>query len=422
MRIRPICKGLILLAVALGICGCERNEKAGLSLWHIMHYSGPKEVLQDAVDRFEEENPGMPVEVSPIQNDAFKTKLHIEMASGSPPDIFHTWGGGKLAYYAKAGMLLDLTGYLEQDGWGDRFSPRALDFCRVDGRIYAVPLDLSAVVLWYNGKLFAEHGLEPPATWQALLSLCRTLRQEKIIPLALGNRKQWPGAFYFIYLANRLGGTELFEGAALRKPGVSFADPAFVEAGRKVRELVEIKAFPEGFDGLSDAEARRLFFNGRAAMMLTGTWLVARCKTDAPNLMPHLRCAPFPKLSEGRGDPATVVGGTNAAFAVTSKCAHPETAVELLRFLTAPHTVREWARIGRLPAVRSVGDVDLPEPTRQAVRLLRQSARIQLYYDQYLTPALALTHKETTQAIFAGVLSPEAAAQKMEAAAGELSD
>ena len=434
MRIQSIRAGLIVAIATLVLSGCGRqdepsasrqrrkseSEAVRLSLWHIMHYSGPREVLQQATERFQKGNPGTAVEVLPIKNDEFKTKLQIEMASGSPPDIFHTWGGGKLAFYAGAGRLLDLTERLKKDGWGDTFSPMALDFCRVNGRVFAVPLDLSAVVLWYNAKLFAEHGLTPATDWQAFLNLCRTLRQKGIVPLALGNRDQWPGAFYFIYLANRLGGTELFEGAAARRPGFSFADPAFVKAGELLRNLVEIKAFPVGFNGLGADQARRLFFTGRAAMMLTGTWLVARCKKDAPDLMPYLKCAAFPSVKGGKGDPATVVGGTNAAFAVTSRCAHPEKAVELLRFLTSPEIGRAWVGIGRMTAILSAEDSGLPAPTQEAANLLRAAKSVQLYYDQYLPPPLATMHKETTQAIFTGNLTPPAAAQKMEALASRM--
>ena len=155
-------------------------------------------------------------------------------------------------------------------------------------------------------------------------------------------------------------------------------------------------------------------------MMLTGTRLVARCKRDAPELMTHLKCAAFPVIEGGKGDPTAVVGGTNAAFAVSSGCAQPQTAVRLLRFLTDPQVAREWTRIGRIPAVMGVEEAALPAPTQQAARLLRAAKRIQLYYDQYLPPPLATMHKETAQALFTGDLTPIAAAEKMETLAREM--
>ena len=62
-----------------------------------------------------------------------------------------------------------------------------------------------------------------------------------------------------------------------------------------------------------DDQARRLFFGGDAAMMLMGTWLVARCQSEAPDLIDQLDCFPFPAVEGGKGDPTVVVGGTSLA-------------------------------------------------------------------------------------------------------------
>jgi raffinose/stachyose/melibiose transport system substrate-binding protein len=48
------------------------------------------------------------------------------MQSGSPPDIFQSWGGGVLKQYADAGLVQDLTPSLQQDGWGPFFQPGPL--------------------------------------------------------------------------------------------------------------------------------------------------------------------------------------------------------------------------------------------------------------------------------------------------------
>jgi hypothetical protein len=49
--------------------------------------------------------------------------------------------------------------------------------------------------------------------------------------------------------------------------------------------------------------------------------------------------------------------------------------------------------------------------------MLKAASSLQPYYDQYLTPRLAVEHKNTTQNLFAGVMTPEQAAAKMAAAA-----
>ena len=54
-----------------------------------------------------------------LENEAFKTKLATAMQSGTPPDLFQSWGGGTMAAQAAAGNLQDITA----GGGGYRFEP-----------------------------------------------------------------------------------------------------------------------------------------------------------------------------------------------------------------------------------------------------------------------------------------------------------
>ena len=412
--------GLFFCAfLAFGVgCGRPRDSVAEgrpiqLSLWHIMNYSGPREVIERAVARFEAAHPDCQVQIQTFENDGYKVKLAVELASGNAPDLMFTWGGGHLKEMVQAGKVLELTQSLEKDAWRQRFIDSALELCSQNGRVYGVPLDLSVVLLWCNQRLFESHHLAYPATYDELLQTCRDFRAQGIEPCALGNKNQWTGAFYFCYLANRCGGTSLFYEAAADNS--RFADAAFVDAGRMVQELVEAKAFPVGFNGLDDGPARARFLAEKSAMLLMGSWLVARVKAEKPEFLEQLKPIPFPAVKGGRGNADTVLGGVNCGFAVSANCQHPELAIELLRALSSQEVVAEWCEIGRIPALKTTPDQEakLPVPTRQALQALRASSSLQPYYDQYLSPRLAVEHKNTTQNLFAGVMTPQQAAAKM---------
>lgn len=408
----------IILLVAC-LFGCGKKEEVTdsrpikLQLWHIMNYSGPREVLERAVQRFEAKHQDCQVLIQTFENDAYKVKLSVEMASGTPPDVMFTWGGGHLAEQIKAGKVLDLTDCIHKDAWKEKFIDSALNLCSQNGHIYGVPLDLSSVMLWCNRELFQANNIQYPKTFSELLSACDTFKKAGIEPCALGNKNQWTGAFYFCYLANRCGGTEIFLNAA--EDSKLFADDSFVQAGKMVRQLVDAKAFPVGFNGLDDGPARARFLNGKSAMLLMGSWLVARVLAEKPDFLEKMDAIPFPIVEGGKGDATTVLGGVNCGFAISKDCKHPDEAVELLRFLTSEEVVSEWCKIGRIPALKTTSEQEayLPAPTRAAVEALRKSASLQPYYDQYLAPRKAVEHKNTTQAIFAGTMTPEEAARKM---------
>ena len=230
--------------------------------------------------------------------------------------------------------------------------------------------------------------------------------------------------FYFCYLANRCGGTKLFLDAAAGVEGASFDNEAFVKAGEMLRQLIDANAFSVGFNALEDDAARTSFINGKAAMYLTGSWIVARVKDENPDFLAAMVPVPFPAVANGKGDLRTVLGGVNCGFAISSACREPQLAVELLDALTDAQVVNDWCKIGRIPAVKTTAEQNelLPAPTRLALELLDKSDTIQPYYDQYLPARLGVEHANTTQNLFAGTMTAAEAAKKMAETARSLKE
>ena len=184
-----------------------------------------------------------------LENEAFKSKLATAMQSGSPPDLFQSWGGGVLAEYADAGLVQDLTPELQKNGWGDSFQPGPARRCTTSAtRPTACPGDAGMVGFWYNKSLFKQAGIDtPPTTWTGLLDIVKKLKAAKITPIALGEKDKWPGAFYWVYLATRIGGKAAFDKAYSRAG--SFADKPFVDAGTTAQATGRPAAVPDRLPG-----------------------------------------------------------------------------------------------------------------------------------------------------------------------------
>ena len=409
-----------LTVLALSPLAVQAQESKTITQWDLQTTTGAVKILGDAVARFEKANPGYKVEQSHIQNDAYKTKLKIAFGANQPPCVFSSWGGGPLNEYVKAGQVVDLTDYLAKTPeYHDRFAPAGFKSVTYNGKTYGVPAENTAMaVMFYNKELFAKFKLTPPKSWDELMNVVQVLKKNNIAPFALANKNKWPGSMYFVYLVDRIGGSDVFEKAAARAPGASFTDPVFVEAGKRLQELVKAGAFATGYNGLDYdvGGSRRLLYSGRAAMELMGTWEAATIRNENPGFYEKLDFFQFPTVPGGKGDAKAVVGtvGDNF-FSVSSACKEPEAAFKLVQFLTDDISAQARLDDKRIMPVKGL-KTDDPFLNR-VIDMVGEATNVQLWYDQELPPKLAEVHKDTVQALFGLSITPEEAAQQMEAAA-----
>lgn len=394
-------------------------QQKTIDLWHIQSTGTGPEMIQQAVDRFVADNPDITVNVVPMQNDPYKTRLRTAVGAGDAPCIFFSWGGGPLLEYVNAGHVLDLTEYMQRDDYTSRFVPAALTNTSFDGKIYGVPVENTSVaVVWYNKAIFEDLGLTPPETYDELLVIIDTLKENGVTPFALANKTKWTSSMYYMYLVDRIGGPETFANAANRTGG-SFEDEPFIKAGEMVQQLVDMGAFNDGFNGLDydTGQSRLLLYSGRAAMELMGSWQISTVKGENPDFYDDLGFFPFPSVEGGVGDPTDVVGTVGDNFYhMSANCEAPDEAFELLTYLIDDESVEIRIANGRVPPVLGVAE-RIDEPVLQeVVQMVEGAASVQLWYDQYLPPELGEVHKDTMQALFGKQMTPEEAASRQEQA------
>jgi raffinose/stachyose/melibiose transport system substrate-binding protein len=115
------------------------QDKTKITWWHISTIESEKAAFQKLADDYVAANPNVEIEITVLENEAFKQKIATAMQSGEPPDIFQSWGGGVLFQYADAGLVKDISAELAADGWGDSFLPAALGLYTRDAATYGVP-------------------------------------------------------------------------------------------------------------------------------------------------------------------------------------------------------------------------------------------------------------------------------------------
>lgn len=396
-------------------------EKVTVQWWHITTQDEQKAVWQKLADEYMAAHPNVNIEITVLENEAFKTKMTTVMQSGEPPDIFQSWGGGVMNEYANAGLLKDITSDLDADGgaWRNTFSPGALGVYSLDGKNYGVPWDMGMVGFWYNKDLFSQAGIQnPPTTWAELLDDVKALKAAGITPIAVGEGDKWPGHFWFAYLSTRLCGQAGFQ-AAVSRSG-SFADSCFVEAGKKIQELLALEPFQDGFLAATYGDEATAVGNGKAAMELMGQWAPAVEKDSSENkqgLGDKLAWFPFPSIDSGAGAADDAFGGGNG-FGI-GKNASPE-AIDFVKWLTSADSQVACAKANFCIPVVKGGEAGLTDPYLITIqKTLAQAKYFQLYYDQALPPATGSVVNDSVQGVFAGTLTPEDAAQAIEDSAAQ---
>ncbi|THE11334.1 extracellular solute-binding protein [Bacillus timonensis] len=417
--------------LALAACGGkeESNEKASgsdsktgsgdqieLDFWHF-DTGTRKEIYEAAVKRFEEKNPNVKVNIVQAPNDDYKQRVVVAMASGEAPDVFASWGGGWLEEFVKSDKVLNLT---EKEIDFERFVDVALNNSKFDDKIYGLPLGISVYSFYYNKEIFEQNGLEVPETYSELLAAIDKLKKADVYPIALANQPKWPGAFFLMYLADRIGGEEVFQ-QAYRRTGTGFDDDAYIQAGKYIQELVEMEAFNPGFNGIpyDSGQARQLMYSGQAAMLLQTSAFVNHVREEYPEFEEKMGVFQFPAVEGGKGDPSNMSAGISPTWSVKKDTKHPELAVALLNELTSLETAQDYVnRSGNVVAIKGVEVED--GYVKTFTEWINEANSIQFPYDQTLPPELAELHKDTTYELFGLSKTPEEAAKAMENKAKEI--
>ncbi|MBA3470581.1 MAG: extracellular solute-binding protein [Herpetosiphonaceae bacterium] len=400
------------------------DAKVTVRWWHINTIEAEAKVFQDLANDYMAANPNVTIDITVLENEAFKTRLTTAMQSGDPPDLFQSWGGGVLWQFADAKLVRNIAPELN-GAWKDSFSTKAaLELFGKDGEYYGAPWRWGAVGIFYNKELFAKAGLDPaapPKTWDEFLSAVKALKAAGITPIALGEKEKWPGHFWWVYLAIRAGGEQAFL-AAYDRSG-TFNDAPFVEAGTRLKELIDLEPFQDGYLGLGYADQAALMGNGEAAMELMGQWAPpnqASNSTSGEGLGENLSWFPFPALPDGAGNPTDVLGGGDG-FAVGINA--PDATVDFLRYLTSLDVQKLLVekKMAIPPVIKGAAD-QIADPVMQQIVAARDGATYsQLYYDQFLPPAVGEAVNDAVEQLFVGVATPEeVSAQIEDAASSEL--
>ena len=370
--------------------------------------------LRAQIEAFQEANPGITVELESAPLDTLRTTLQPQLRSGEGPDVFN-WGSGPAfgGAFAEAGLLYDLTEAYEERGW-DIYG-FARDQVTFDGKTMGVPGEMETIGLFYNVDLFEELGIEEPTTLEELEAAAETIKAEGIIPIAVHDAEGWQGGHLLsMALSSRVGGDGM---EALLNGDESWESPDVVAALETWQRFNDAGYLPPTPTGVDYDTGNALFFSGEAAILPNGSWLV----NDIPEVDFEVGYMPFP----AEDGPGIFTAGLGSGPYISANTDNPQAALELVDFLASPEFGRFMVEeLGVIPPFPV--DTEGIEVSPLFAQVLEDTASFAggegefgANIDVRSTELFNEAMWNGVQGILTGQMTPEEAAQAMQAASAE---
>ena len=177
---------LSIMAAGLLLTGCSKNasQKITVEIWHT--YNGSQqEYLISAAEKFNASQEKYEVKVLAQDYSGFADTVYNAVANKIGPSIIFNYGSTAVDY-AKEGLAVDIKKYIAEDvKKGDTTMQDIIaslpEAMQTDvkgfenGGIYYLPGCTTGPVFFYNKAIFDELGLNPPADWDQLEAVCKTI-------------------------------------------------------------------------------------------------------------------------------------------------------------------------------------------------------------------------------------------------------
>src|SRR5918999_6398279 len=350
----------LVSAMLPGAAGCN-----GSHVKVVKFFTGTRETaaLEGAltelqVDMFEEQHPNIELQRETLQPDEVRREIKSRLRSKTPPDVFaYDTGPGFGGVLADAGLLRSLENAYTKHGWD--IYDWAKQQATYDGTVYGVPDQVEEIIVFYNKDLVPE----VPHTVEELRQISDELKGRGKIPLAFGNREQYPASHMFsIGTSNVLGRDGLDD---ILYGGGRWDTPVIVEAIILFfRAYVENAYYPKSPNALTYDGANALLYSGEAAMNPTGTWLVSEIVQAVQEF--EVGFFPFPSI-EGSG--ISPPAGVGTGWFVAKDAKNPQEAITFIDYLLQDDTARlTIEKLNTIPAhpVDTEG-LDVPELFKQVL-------------------------------------------------------
>ena len=326
------CKILAIFGLICLLCACNPKENRTVIQFASWGSKSEIDIIKPLLEDFEEENPDIKVDFMHIPQNYFQ-KIHLLFASNTPPDVIFI-NNLYLPVYANADVLEPI---------GDNadcsfYEENVLKSLSWNGKLYAVPRDVSNLVIFYNKNLFDKVGLSYPSdkwTFQEFLEMAKKLTVDG----RFGVSFEEDSLFFLPYLMSEGGGILSDDLSRIIIDELQSVKGLKFYADLRKKYHVAPKA-----EESASATMAQMFLQGKIAMHLSGRWLVPKYREEADF---DWDIAPFPK-----GDKGSIVQLDSSGWAVSKNSKHKKEAFMLVNYLSSKQSIEKLTKSGLIVPAR----------------------------------------------------------------------
>lgn len=286
-------------------------------------------ILKPILKNFETENPDIKIDFMHIPQNYFQ-KIHLLFASNTAPDVIFM-NNQYLPIYANAGVLEDLTNTFDFSS----FYPQTINALSWKGKIYAVPRDVSNLVIFYNKDIFDKYNVPyPNKNWtiQDFLSTAEKLTHR---PNIFGISFEEEPLMFLPYLTSLGGG---FEPKKINTVNSRRALKFYADLRNKYHVAPQK-------DESASATMAQMFLQGKLAMHLSGRWLVPKYREEAKFDWDIIN---FPTGNTT----SSYIPLDASGWGISKSSKHKKEAIRLVKYLSSKTSSQEFTKSGLIVPAR----------------------------------------------------------------------
>jgi ABC-type glycerol-3-phosphate transport system substrate-binding protein len=397
----------MLVGTVLTVAPASASSKVTLTLWQNYGTEQNAIATKNLIKAFEQLHPNITITDVAQPGTNYFQLLQSSAISNNGPDLAVMWTGIYDLQYSS--FLVNLKGNVP-----------AADLAKMEGLqweapnfntslgAYVMPLETQFYIGFYNKKLFAEAGISTvPTDWAQLFADCKLLKAKGIQPLVYGNGGQaistefypWYDMSYLMIGAHPLSQwKDLYDGS------LPWTSSTNISQLNKWEELEK-----DGYtndDVLTNTTNIQQFENGKAAMLVDGTWDTAQYTgamgTNVAAFVPPYSNTPIKGVVEYPGD----------GFSVMKWSKHKKQAFEFLDFMTTTQAGNIINAAGLIP---DISGLKTTNPVNQEMLNFVTVQHMTPYpmMDNYVQVNVGDAADKVLPAVLAGQEKPLAALQNM---------